>query len=82
MSNAILGSPLLDTSSYSVGNGTIESCAIINYVNHLLVHVLWQVLVHFLTIEDLLAKILARSLTWCFYIEWLLLKSLTDNLKS
>ena len=82
VSYAILGSPLLDTSSYSVGNSTIQTCAIVHHVNHFLVHVFRQVLVHFLTVKDLLAEILSWSLTWCFYVEWLFLECLTDNLKS
>ena len=79
---AILRGPLLHTLSHSIGYGTVETCSVVHYVNHLLVHVLRQVLVHLLTVEDLLAEILRGSLTWCFYIERLLLECLTDNLKS
>ena len=82
VSDAILRSPLLHACSNSIGYISVKTSAIIHHVNHLLVHVLGQVLVHFLTIEDLLAKILARSLTWCFYVEWLLFECLSDNLKS
>ena len=80
--HTILNGPLLHASGHTIGNCSVQTCAIIHDINHLLVHVLGQILVHLLTIEDLLTKILIRSFTWCFYIERLLLECLTDNLKS
>ena len=82
VSDPVLCCPLLHAGSNSIGNGPVETCAIINDVNHLLVHILRQVLVHLFAIENLLAEILARSLTGYFYVERLLLECLTDNLKS
>ena len=38
--------------------------------------------VHFLAVEDFLTEITGRSLCGGFYVEWLLLESLTYNLKS
>ena len=80
--HTFLGSPLFHTCSYCIGDSAIQTCTIIHHVNHLLVHVLRQVLVHLLTVKDLFAKVLSGSLTGCFYVEWLLLECLTDNLKS
>ena len=80
--HAVLCCPLLHAGSHSIGNITVESGTIVHHVNHFLVHVFRQILVHFLTVKDLLAKILSGSLTWCFYVEWLLLECLADNLKS
>ena len=80
--HTILRSPLLHTGSHGVCHLAVQTCTIVHHVHHLLVHVLGQVLVHFLTVEDLAAKVLRGSLTGCFYVERLLLESLADNLKS
>ena len=80
--HAILYGPLLHAGSHSVGHVAVEACTVVDDVDHLLVHVLRQVLVHLLTVEDLLSKILVRSLTGCFHVEGLLLECLADNLKS
>ncbi len=78
----VLRGPLLHAGSHGVGHLALEASPILNDVNHLHVHVLGQVLVHFLTVEDLLSEILGRTVCGCFYVERLLLESLADNLKS
>ena len=80
--DAILRSPLLHAYCHSVGNVTVQTGTVLYHVNHLLVHVLRQVFVHFLTVKYFFAEILSRTLTGCFYVERLLLERLSDNLKS
>ena len=80
--HTILGGPLFHTLCHCIGYIAVETCTIVHHVDHLLIDVLGQVLVHFFTIEDLATKILSWSFHWCFYVERLLLESLTDNLKS
>ena len=78
----VLRGPLLHAGGNGISYLTVEPCTVIHHVNHLFIHVLGQVLIHLLAVEDLAAEILRGSLTGCFYVERLLLESLTDNLKS
>ena len=80
--HAILLSPQHHACCHSVGHMTVELCAIVDHIYHLLINVLWQILVHFLAVEDVLAKILARSLNGSFNVERFFLECLSDNLKS
>ena len=82
VSDTVLRCPLFHTGSHRIGNLTVETCAIVHHINHFLIHSLGKILVHLLTVENLLSKILRGSLYWIFYVEWLLLECLTDNLKS
>jgi len=80
--DAILRGPLLHAGSHSIGHGTVQTGTVVHHVDHLLIHVLGQVLVHFFAVENLASEIRGGSLRWCFYVEGLLLEGLTDNLKS
>ena len=80
--HSILGSPLLHALSHNIGNLTIKARPIVHHIYHCLIDVLRQILVHLLTVKDLLTKILSGSFTWCFYVERLFLEGLSDNLKS
>ena len=80
--HAVFCGPLFHTCCHSIGYLAIKSCAIVNHIDHLLIHVLGQVLIHLFAVKDLLTEILIRSLCGCFYVERLLLECLTDNLKS
>ena len=75
--HALFLSPLHHACCNVVGNMTVEACAIVHHVNHLLIDILWQILVHLLAVEDLASEILVRSLTWFYYFQGLLLESLT-----
>ncbi|MBR6130199.1 MAG: 50S ribosomal protein L24 [Bacteroidaceae bacterium] len=61
---------------------TVEADTIVDDIYHFIINVFRQVFIHLLTIEDVFAKVLARSLRWCFYVKRLLLERLADNLKS
>ena len=80
--DAIFGSPLLHTCCHSICYVAVEACTIVNYVNHLLIHILWQVLVHLFAVEHFLSKILTRSSFWSLHVERLLTECLLNNLKS
>ena len=80
--DAILGSPLFHASGYGIGYLSVESGTIVHDIYHFFIDVFGQILVHFLAVEDFLTEITGRSLCGGFYVEWLLLESLTDNLKS
>ena len=82
MGHTVLRGPLLHAFCHDIGHLTVQARAVVHHINHRLVDILWQILVHLLTVKDLFAKILSGSLTRCFYVERLLLESLTDNLKS
>ena len=66
----------------AIGHLAVKACTIVDDINHLVINVLRQILIHFLAIEDMLAKVFARSLCWCFYVKRLLLERFADNLKS
>ena len=80
--DTVLCGPLLHTGSDCIGNLAIQTGAIVHHINHLLKDILWQILVHLLTVEDFLAKVLSGSFTRSFYVEGFLLERLSDNLKS
>ena len=80
--DTILCGPLLHAGSDNIGNLTIQTGTVVHHVDHLLKDILRQILVHLLTVEDFLAKVLSGSFTWSFYVEGLLLECLTDHLKS
>ena len=80
--DTVLCGPLLHAGSDCIGNLTIQTGTVVHHIDHLLIDILRQILVHLLTVEDFLAKVLSGSLTWSFYVEGLLLECLTDNLKS
>ena len=80
--HTILRGPLFHAFGDGIGHLAVKPCAVIHYVNHLLVHVLGQVLIHFLAVEDPAAEILRGTLTGCFYVERLLFESLANDLKS
>ena len=56
MCHAILCCPLFHASSDSIGNLAVELYAIVHHINHFLVCILGQVLVHFLAREDFFTK--------------------------
>jgi hypothetical protein len=80
--HAVLLGPRHHAGSHSIGHLSVEASAIVDDIYHLIINVLRQVLVHLLAVEDVLAKVFARSLCWCFYVKRLLLECLADNLKS
>ena len=82
MGDAILDGPLPHALGHGIGHVAFEPGPIVHHINHLLIDLLGQVLVHFLAVEDLLAEILGWSLTGCYHVEGLFLESLADNLKS
>ena len=79
---AILNSPLLDTSGNSIGYRTVETCSIVDYVNELLINILREILLHLLTVEDILTELLIGAFLRCLYGEGALLECLLYNLKS
>ena len=80
--HAILLSPLHDAFGHSVGHGPFQTGAVVHHIHHLLIDIFWKILIHLLTIEDMLAEVFGRSFTGCSHAERLLLKSFTDNLES
>ena len=80
--HSVFGSPLLHTFCHGISHVTLQACPVVHHVNHLCINVLRKIRVHLFAVENLLAKILGRSLNGCFYVKGLLLESLTDNLKS
>ena len=82
MGHAVLHCPLLDTGSYSIGDGTIQTRTIVNHVDEFLIDILGKILIHLLTVKHLLAEILVRAFCGCLHFNGLFLKSLTYNLKS
>ena len=82
MGNAILHGPLFHTSSYSIGHIALQTGSIINDINHFLINLLGQILVHLLAVEHFLTEVLIRPFGRCYYVERLLLECLANNLKS
>ena len=76
MGYAILVGPLLDALGHGVGDVAVESCAIVDYVYQFLINIGWQILVHLLSVEYLLAEELTGSLTGSCHFSWLSLGSL------
>ena len=80
--HAIFNSPLLDARCNGVSHAAVEASSIVYNVNKLFINVLWQILVHLLTIEDIFAKILVGTFFGGLYGEGSFLKCLLYNLKS
>ena len=80
--NAVFVSPLLHPLRHLVGDGAVETCTIVNYVDEFLVSIFLQVLVHLLAIEHILAEILRWTFYWSNHFNGLFLKSLLYNLES
>ena len=54
--NTVLVGPLLDALCHSVGNRTVETGAVVDNVDELLVYVARQILVHLGTVEYVLSE--------------------------
>ena len=80
--HAVLPTPLHHAGSHGIRHLAVEASAIVDNIYHLIINVLREILVHLLAVKDMLAKVLARSFTRCFYAKRLLLERLADNLKS
>ncbi len=80
--HSVLLCPQHNTGSYSVCHLAVETHTVLNDVHHLLVYVLGKILVHLLTVENLLTEILSWSLTRYCYVKRLLLESLFYDLES
>ena len=74
--HTVLVGPLLDALGHGVGDVAVESCAIVDYVYQFLINIGWQILVHLLSVEYLLAEELTGSLTGSCHFSWLSLGSL------
>ena len=59
---AVLYRPALHTLGNTVSNGAVKRCIIVNYINELVVYILWKILEHLLAVEYLYRKILRRTL--------------------
>ena len=60
--DTILLCPLLHASGNGISNRAVEWHTVVNDVHHLVVNLRWQILIHLLTIEDILSEILRRAL--------------------
>ena len=80
--HSVVDGPLLHAGSDTVGNGEVETGAVVHHVHHRLVNFFREIFVHLLSVEDLASEILRGSLTGRFYVERLLLEGFADNLKS
>ena len=60
--HAIIVSPLLHAFSHCIGYVTVETNAIVDDINHLVVNSTVKILIHLLTCENFLAKELRRTL--------------------
>ena len=80
--HAVLLGPRHHAGSHSIGHLAVEAGTIVDDIYHFIINVLRQVFIHLLAIEDMLAKVLLRSLAWYFYVKRLLLECLADNLES
>ena len=80
--HAVLLGPLHHAFGHGIGHGAFELCTIVHHVDHLLIDVLGQVLVHLFAVEHFLAKVLCRSLGRCCHVERFLLESFANNLES
>ena len=80
--DALFCGPLFHALSHGISHFSVESCPIVHHINHFLIDALGQVLIHFLTVEDLASEKLRWSVTWCGHVEWFFLESLADYLKS
>ena len=58
----VLNRPALHTLGNAVGNGAVKRRIIVNYINELIVYILWKILEHLLAVEYLYRKILRRTL--------------------
>ena len=82
MGDAHLLCPLLHPRSHGIGYRAVEPRTVVHHVNHLVVNVLGQVLIHLLTVKHVLAEVFRRSLCGGLHVKGLLLESLFHNLES
>ena len=80
--HTILLGPLSHARGHGIGDGAVEGCSIVDNVNHLLVHVTLQILIHFRACEDFLSEILRRALLGGCYLQRLLRKCFLYYLES
>ena len=78
----ILPGPLHHACSHRIGHLTVQSFPLVYHVCHLFEDIFRQVLEHLLSVEDILAKVLAWSFIRHLYVEGLLLEGLSYYLKS
>ena len=78
--HAVFHSPLLHAFSHLVCHFAIKTNALVHHVNHLLVHILREVLVHLFAVEYLGTKILGGPISRCLHVKRLLFERLSDNL--
>ena len=79
---AHLLSPLLHAGSHRVSYRTVQRRTVIHHVNHLVVDVLWQVLIHLLAVEHVFAKEFRRALPGHLHLDGPFLKRFFYYLKS
>ena len=80
--HAVLVSPLLDAFGDSVSNRAVETCSVVDYVDKLFIDVAREILIHFRTVENVLAEELRGSFYRCKHFKGFLLESFCYNLKS
>ena len=80
--HSVLHSPLLHSLCHRIGNGTVEPCAVVHYVDELFINVARKILIHLGAVEHVFSEILRRAFGGCDCFLWFLLESLCHNLKS
>ena len=80
--HTLFGGPLFHALCHHVGHFAVESCTIVNHIDHFLKDVFRQIPIHLLSVEDLASEVFGRSFIRGLHFERLFLKCFAYNLKS